>query len=339
MNDTSYPKPVAEVVSTLADICRHQKRSELVELLDHAHAHFDPINYDNWNGGTTTWALRLEVPTVLYASVQARLGEIEKELADKLGYLDRLYSNDPLGEVTITPLTSAEMSLGQMMAPADADVRRLWTDGFFRLFLSHVSLHKVKVSQLKVALSVRGISAFVAHEDIEPSLEWQDEISLALRSMHALAALITTDFHASNWTDQEIGWALGRGMPVIPIQLGVVPYGFVGKIQAIRGSLDDTESLASSITQALLRNGQSHMHMRRAIVEAFEKSGSFAASKTLKNLIVTVDDFTADEKDRLRDACKSNNQISGSWGVTEAIFSAFGSPNQPTTSPDHEVPF
>jgi len=339
MNDTSYPKPVAEVVSTLADICRHQKRSELVELLDHAHAHFDPINYDNWNGGTTTWALRLEVPTVLYASVHARLGEIEKELADKLGYLDRLYSNDPLGEVTITPLTSAEMSLGQMMAPADADVRRLWPDGYFRLFLSHVSLHKVKVSQLKVALFDRGVSAFVAHEDIEPSLEWQDEISLALRSMHALAALITPDFHGSNWTDQEIGWALGRGMPVIPVQLGVVPYGFVGKIQAIRGSLDETESLASSISQALLRNGQAHMHMRRAVVEAFEKSSSFAASKTLKNIIVTVDDFTEDEKDRLRTACKSNNQVSGSWGVTEAVFSAIGAPTQPATSPDHDVPF
>jgi hypothetical protein len=339
MHDTSYPKPVAEVVSILADICRHQKRAELVELLDHAHAHFDPMNYDNWNGGTTTWALRLEVPTVLFASMHARLGEVEKELADKLGYLDRLYSNDPLGEVTITPLTSAEISLGQMTATADADVRRLWADGYFQLFLSHVSLNKVKVSQLKAALLDRGISAFVAHEDIEPILEWQDEISLALQSMHALAALMTPDFHASNWTDQEIGWALGRGMPVIPIQLGTVPYGFVGKIQAIRGSLDEIDSLASSITQALLRNGQAHMHMRRAIVEAFEKSSSFAASKTLKDIITTVDDFTDDEKHRLRAACKSNTQVSGSGGVTEAIFSAIGAPNPPATSPDHEVPF
>jgi hypothetical protein len=202
-----------------------------------------------------------------------------------------------------------------------------------------VSLNKVKVSQLKAALLDRGISAFVAHDDIEPILEWQDEISLALQSMHALAALMTPDFHASNWTDQEIGWALGRGMPVIPIQLGTVPYGFVGKIQAIRGSLDEIDSLASSITQALLRNGQAHMHMRRAIVEAFEKSSSFAASKTLKDIITTVDDFTDDEKHRLRAACKSNTQVSGSGGVTEAIFSAIGAPNPPATSPDHEVPF
>jgi hypothetical protein len=339
MNDTLYPKPVAEVVWTLADICRHQERSELVELLAQAHAHFDPLYYDNWNGGTTSWALRLEVPTVLFVREQSRLGEIETELADKLSYLERLYPNDRLGEVTITPLTSAEMSLGQMMAPANADVSRLWPDGYFRLFLSHVSLHKSKVSQLKAALLDHGISAFVAHEDIEPSLEWQEEISLALRSMHALAALMTPDFHASNWTDQEIGWALGRGAPVIPIQLDVVPYGFVGKIQAIRGSLDGPDSLASRITLALLRSGQAHIHMRRAIVKAFENSFSFPVSERLKNIVVTVADFTEEEKDRLRAACKNNTQVSRSWGVTKAIFSAIGAPNEPTTDPDHAVPF
>ncbi len=29
--------------------------------------------------------------------------------------------------------------------------------------------------------------------------------------MDALAALLTTDFHDSNWTDQEVGFAIGRG--------------------------------------------------------------------------------------------------------------------------------
>jgi hypothetical protein len=334
-----YPKPVAEVVTTLADICKHQKRSELVELLANAHAHFDSINYDNWNGGTTIWALRFEVPTFLYASVQSRLGEIEKELAVKLDYLDRLHSHDKLGEVTITPLTSAEMSIGQKIATDDVDVRRLWQDGYFHLFLSHVSLHKKKVSQLKGDLFNRGISAFVAHEDIEPSLEWQEEISLALRSMHALAALITPEFHASNWTDQEIGWALGRGVSVIPVHLGVDPYGFVGKIQAIKGSLDETSTLASNITKALLRNGQAHMHMRRAIVVAFERTGSFAESKMLKDIILTVNDYTEDEKDRLRAACKSNRQIKDSRGVTEAIYNAFGNPTKTKATTNHEVVF
>ena len=324
---------------TLTDICRHQKRLELVELLENAHAHFDVTNYDNWNGGTTTWALRLEVPVALFASAQSRLSEIEKELGQKLDFLDRLNPNDPLGEVSLTPLTSTEMALGQRMAPSDIDVRRLWRDGYFRLFLSHVSQHKVQVSNLKSELLDRGISAFVAHEDIEPSLEWQNEISLALRSMNALVALITPDFHASSWTDQEVGWALGRGVPVIPLRLGADPYGFVGKIQAMRGSLDDPASLAANITQTLLRGNQTRGHMRRAVVEAFEQSQSFVAAKTLKNIVVTIDDFTDEEKERLRNTCTSNIQVSGSSGVVEAIYAAFGSPNLASTSSGDDVPF
>lgn len=91
MAEESFPKSVSDVMVTLTDICRHQKRMELVELLEHAHAYFEIINYDNWNGGTTTWAFRLEIPVVLFASVQRRLEDIEKELGQKLNYLDRLY--------------------------------------------------------------------------------------------------------------------------------------------------------------------------------------------------------------------------------------------------------
>jgi hypothetical protein len=339
MSESEYPKPVGRVVSTLLEICRHQNRSELVGLLEQSHAHFVEIDYDNWNGGTRTWALRLEVPTVLYAAVQERRDRIEKELAEKLNYLDRQYPNDPLGEVTISPRSSDEMPLGQMMSPADADVRRLWTEGYLRLFVSHVSNYKTKVAQLKDALLLNGISAFVAHDDIEPSLEWPQELTLALRSMHSLAALFTQDFHDSRWTNQEIGWALGRGVPVIPIHLGLAPYGFVGKIQAVPGSLDKTPALASRITQALLRNRDTHTHMRHGIVRAFEQAGTFLHARNLKDIILTIEDFTEDEKDRLMKACKYNGQVSGSWGVVDEISRFVDSPPQVTARPNDDIPF
>ncbi len=157
--------------------------------------------------------------------------------------------------------------------------------------------------------------------------------------MDALVALITPDFHASSWTDQEIGWALGRGVPVIPVRLGADPYGFVGKIQAVTGKLDDQVFLAKNILQALLRNNQVHGHMRRSLVETFEKSNSFATSKAIKDVILTITDFTDNEKDRLRSACLDNNQVSGSWGVPDAIYTAFGHPHPPKVKTENEVPF
>jgi hypothetical protein len=107
-------------------------------------------------------------------------------------------------------------------------VARLWAPDRFRLFLSHVSAHKVPISKLKIELANFGVDAFLAHEDIEPTREWRDEIAVALGSMNALVALFTPGFHESSWTDQEIGWALGRGVLVMSVRLGTDPYGFGG---------------------------------------------------------------------------------------------------------------
>ena len=84
-------------------------------------------------------------------------------------------------------------------------------------------------------LAYRGIAGFVAHEDIEPSLEWQAEIELGLRSMHALAAILTPEFHASNWTDQEVGCTGARQSWCCRCNMAS-PYGFRGKFQALKGN-------------------------------------------------------------------------------------------------------
>jgi hypothetical protein len=58
MPDSTFPKPVGEVVATLVELFRHQQRKVIVDLLESAHAYFDQTDFDNWNGGTYRWALR-----------------------------------------------------------------------------------------------------------------------------------------------------------------------------------------------------------------------------------------------------------------------------------------
>ena len=48
-----------------------------------------------------------------------------------------------------------------------------WKDNYYRLFLSHISSYKKETAELQEALDYYGITAFVAHEDIEPTKEWQ----------------------------------------------------------------------------------------------------------------------------------------------------------------------
>ena len=337
MPEVSFPKPVTEVIATLADIFRHQSKTELVEVCESAHARFDETNYDNWNGGTYTWALRLEIPIPLYSSIDSRLSTIEQEIGAKLAIFERQYPNNNLGEVTISPVMIGSENRGQRMAPSDAEVQRLWPTGRFRLFLSHLATCKVAVSKLKQELSLRGVSAFVAHEDIEPSLEWRNEIELGLRSMHALASLLTSGFRESQWTDQEIGWALGRGVLVLPVRLGIEPYGFGGKNQGVSGTLNQPAVLAAAIVDALLTNPQTHGEMRRSLVTSFEAATSYQMAKALRAILVDITDFTEDERTRLRQACTTNSQVSGAFGVPETILRVFGGLGAETSAAD--VPF
>ncbi|MDR1281739.1 MAG: hypothetical protein LBK99_13075 [Opitutaceae bacterium] len=127
MTEATFPKPAAEVVATLADIFRHQGRTELVEVCEHAEARFDETDFDNLDGGTYTWALRLEIPVSSYASLDSRLNAIEQEIG-------RQYPNNNLGEVTISPSTAGASNRGRRMEPSEIDVRRLWPDGRFKRF-------------------------------------------------------------------------------------------------------------------------------------------------------------------------------------------------------------
>jgi len=57
---------------------------------------------------------------------------------------------------------------------------KYWLIDHFRVFISHVYASKLQASGLREALQRYGISAFVAHEDIDTSDEWREEILRAL---------------------------------------------------------------------------------------------------------------------------------------------------------------
>ena len=78
--------------------------------------------------------------------------------------------------------------------------------------------------------------------------------------------------------------------------------------------------------------------MRQAFVEAFEHSGSCATAERLKNLVVEIDDFSDDEKDRLRNACSTKVQVTRASGVSNAIYDAFGAQKTIDLTTD-DVPF
>lgn len=136
-----------------------------------------------------------------------------------------------------------------------------WQPGHLRLFLTHSSKDRDFVCALKAALLPCGVDGFVADEDIKAGTEWEVTILNALRSCHALAAILTPDSEVSRWCDQEIGIGIGLNKLVIPVERGRMPQGFIAKIQSIRAAKDSPADIAKRLAQVLATHPKTRAHI------------------------------------------------------------------------------
>ena len=190
--------------------------------------------------------------------------------------------------------------------PADA-TKRIWGDEGFRVFLSHKSEVKKETSELKDKLRLFGISCFVAHQDIRPTKAWQDEIENALASMDGFVALMTTNFHDSDWTDQEVDFAFARGVPIIAVRLGKDPYGFIGRFQGLSATWP---TAAEGIVKVLIKNDR----MLSTYISALRKCPSWEHGNMLANVLPSIDRLTLTQVDELVAAYNETSELRGSFG-------------------------
>lgn len=208
---------------------------------------------------------------------------------------------------------------GAAAAAAAAHSTPYWAAGNLKAFITHLSPQKAKAGALRAALEPLGISGFVAHTDIHPTKEWQLEIETALATCDVLIALIHPGFIESAWCDQEIGYALGRGVPVFTVKIGADPHGFVSRFQAFVGKGKTPEQIAEELFAAALSHKLLQHTLANAVVSQFEKSSSYADAKAKVALVERLTVWSPTFSQRLEEAASQNGQISGSFGVPSRV--------------------
>jgi len=167
----------------------------------------------------------------------------------------RLYAKEALKNVDDRTLEAIaqELDVNIPAIPSHAiSPPEIWQpDDVFRLFISHISAHRDKAKRLKDELAIFHIAGFVAHEDIMPTREWQKEIERALFTMDAMLTIHTRGFSESVWTQQEIGFALGRGVKIIALRFDEDPKGFISKDQAVLWGGRNAKEVAQEIFSIL----------------------------------------------------------------------------------------
>jgi len=107
------------------------------------------------------------------------------------------------------------------------------------VFISYSNADGLGAGDLKDELEANDYPCFLAHDDIEATDDWHEEIWKELNDCHAFIGLVTEAFNFSAFCQQEIGAALALAKPSVLVFGGsrkVSVPGFTARFQAIKKS-------------------------------------------------------------------------------------------------------
>lgn len=183
-----------------------------------------------------------------------------------------------------------------------------------RIFLSYSSDDKKTVGSLKDSLEKIGFEVFLAHEDIKPGLEWQLEIIRNLKRCDIFIPFLSKNFENSEWTDQETGVAIADGKLIIPLQVVMLPYGFIGKYQSqklyksLKGELD-FDKTAEEITKIIINNKRFRSDMKEFVISNLINSQHYREANARVIFIEYFEEFTDEEINRICEGAINNGEI------------------------------
>jgi hypothetical protein len=227
---------------------------------------------------------------------------------------------DSLPDGSLFQMTDDLLSPDHAMSVSASEVPWSMAD-HVRIFISHSSTHRKLMGQLRNGLRQFGVDAFVAHDTIAPTAEWERVILAALDTCDALVAWLTPEFLQSRWTDQEVGYALSREVPILPIKAADHdPHGFIAKFQAVVTSPTNMTASARQVAHGLMARPTLGPKMLNVALQRFEKARSYdEARKTVNVLYDHPWPWTTETLDRLKTAPSKNQEIANAFGVSPKV--------------------
>ncbi|MEN0653751.1 MULTISPECIES: toll/interleukin-1 receptor domain-containing protein [Hyphobacterium] len=325
MSKYSIPDRIEAYVSALSKMYeRAQERELQTVVVNSTVSILEEYSYDGWNGGIAGHVVNLIIPEFLFLSITENKDSIQNRICEDLNKLhnfDNEYIEYIKIDMEITEVGHWREESGLLITSkktvTPTQQSRIWLKDKYRIFLSHKTEVKKEVAKLKEDLQFFGFTSFVAHQDIHPTKAWQDEIENALHSMDAFVAVLTDDFHDSNWTDQEVGFALARNVPVIALKLGRDPYGFLGKFQALS---TDWSRAPIEIVKLLINEDRAFS----SYLNALSDCQSWPDGNLLAEVLPAIQTLSEKQIDQLVEVYNRNSEVRFSFGFRGNRPPAYG---------------
>lgn len=208
-----------------------------------------------------------------------------------------------------------------------------WLPGYIRLFLSHSARHKASVGEIAQELRPYGIHGFVAHDNIKVTVAWQEQIERALWSMDVFAAIVHPEFNESAFCHDEVGWAIGRGVPHLAVRMGADPNGFLGSTQWPSGHDRTAKEVAATIGQWIWELPDISTNVFEGLLRALASAGNYVDAGATASRIASLPSLSDENLEAIEDVWWSNDQLFGGHLPNEAIRPLFVRHGRPWPPP------
>lgn len=196
-----------------------------------------------------------------------------------------------------------------------------------KVFLSYSVVDKNIAEKLAQQLQYYPfIDIFMAPNDIRPGTLWVDELKFNLKNSDVLLALLTNNYHGSDWTEQEIGLAWAFEKRILALSLdGNMGNGYIKSFQIKNFPTDFNSLYLSKLAIDLYPT----IDNKEEFVEAILKFGllastSFYQSNAIASLIQRlVDHLKPEQATFLKKAYIQNDQVTYATKWNKLIEESF----------------
>jgi hypothetical protein len=191
-----------------------------------------------------------------------------------------------------------------------------------KVFLSYSLKDKRVAGDYKKHLETYyGFQVFVAHDDLTPACEWNNEIIDNIRLSDIFVVLISKNSEQSVFVNQEIGIALGLKTRIFPIKIhSTNPFGFIEKIQGFPYIKSEAAVISNgSKLFSILTSGREEFSLfgeiaMESIIHALSQSLNFNCSNIIIGTLIESESqlgFSSKHVELLISVCNNNNQVYG----------------------------
>lgn len=199
------------------------------------------------------------------------------------------------------------------------------------IFVSHAHEEKSIAGKLKESLDRCGVTSFLAHYDIVTGDKWDMEILDELSECDVFLIILTDNSRNSQYVNQEIGFALARGTPIIPLKAPIDPWCFISNIQGMEfktkhvptksglTEVYDYHDTAIAIVENLMNRPGLLDRIKENLLQGLKSSPNVVETAAKARLLKLCNEFTEGEVRSIVTAALSNEHVSRSFATPALI--------------------